>query len=122
MTVSIHVTEEIARMALEASSEEDCTVPELLRRLLKARADQKVRSPSSTRQDRQLFLDIALERAKTLDVNAQFTLETLMQREWDLIPSRRAFGYEFKQRVQAEGIAKHTGRDNTANMASYTRS
>lgn len=122
MTVSLHLPEDIALMALEASSEEDCTVAELLRRLLKAHAGQKVRSPSSTRQDRQSFLDAAVERAKALKPGAKFTLESLMQREWDLIPSRRAFGLEFKRRVETEGIALHTGRDNTANMASYTRS
>ena len=57
------------------------------------------------------WIDVAIERARKIPKHKEFTLGELLKDEWAQLPEQRVLGKMFRTRVEAEGIAKLTGRN-----------
>lgn len=114
----LSVTADVAHQAYAEAAKEGCKVNELIHMLLEQRTRARVATSSRVQK---AFLEDAIEGAKRIKKDEEFTLESLFPDNWDEVPSRRAFGRLFKDKVEELGIADHVGRDNTASMARYRR-
>lgn len=117
-SVVITLTPRAALLLLQKSQAKNCTLSQLIEEEFSVVEAKEVNSKSDIYSQP---LEEAVNRAKRISQGEEFTLARLYPNDWELVPNPQAFGRLFKEALEQQGIARHTGRDNTVKMAKYLR-